>query len=344
MLLAREHLTVLLNALYERERTVTVEHPCAEVGELLRVELGDPAESTVQLTSDRGEYEAAREEVQRRYGDVPVHDLPGEEHYVRALVAGGLLDVENRDAIRTFLTRHGYPDLDAGHVPVAAGFDTNLLPWRITDVLGVDPDAWHRRDERPPTNGFVLASGVYDELDMDFRHHGERSLVDAFGPAFERLSNQPTGAKRQGQLGRHEYRRLRDHRYAETIDCEPGDETIVEAYRSYDEARRKRVLLFSNDYGFVDRATEAGVHAQHVAFPRDLPRETDAGWVALGNTLYVLAVCFGALQLPGVTLYGAWNGKQGDHWQAEQLALEPQSPPVEERLERGKAVVEAYDG
>jgi len=40
--------------------------------------------------------------------------------------AGGLVDIENREDVETFFRRQGYPDLDAGHQPVALGIDTNL--------------------------------------------------------------------------------------------------------------------------------------------------------------------------------------------------------------------------
>jgi hypothetical protein len=71
-----------------------------------------------------------------------------------------LLSVANEDSLRGFLDSNGYRDLNAGHRPVVAGFDTNLLPWRIATVLGLTPG----RDSA--VNGFALATGVLDELEL----------------------------------------------------------------------------------------------------------------------------------------------------------------------------------
>lgn len=69
-------------------------------------------------------------------GERIFNDFPDTETYVRALVAAGLVDIENVEEVKTFFHRHDYPDLDAGHEPIALGIDTNLMAWRMPDVLG----------------------------------------------------------------------------------------------------------------------------------------------------------------------------------------------------------------
>ena len=345
MILSRPQLTTLLNALYETgTERVAVEHPCEAVGELLEFELGPPFESPVRFTQRLPEYASTRENIERTYGRTAHDDLPDENAYVRCLVAGGVLNVANRDAIDEFIDRHGHPDLEAGHAPAVVGIDANIMPFRIAEVLDIDPRTGTRDDrDRRPTNGYALATGVKAELDWHYKQHHVESLVDAFGEAFERLDDEPAGDSREGFLGLYEHRRLLAERNVDIVKCEEGDEAIVEAYREFHETSRKDVLLFSNDFGFVQRAKGADVPAQHVDFRRQLPRKTTASWDGLSDTLYYLAVRFGVIVLPGVTLYGVWNGKDGRHWQQHQLAVECRSPKIEPLLQRDRQIVEAFE-
>jgi len=139
MQLARHHITHLLNALYtEGITSVSVRHPCEEIGELLEIDLSDPVATTVRFTQGALTYQDSREELHTTYDEQAYDDLPDKDTYIRALVAGGLVDIENREDVETFFRRQGYPDLDAGHQPVALGIDTNLLAWRMPDVLRLD--------------------------------------------------------------------------------------------------------------------------------------------------------------------------------------------------------------
>jgi hypothetical protein len=343
VILTRHQLTLVLNALYESgTRTIPVSHPCDEVGELLRIELGGPWDSTVRFTQGASSYQDTREAILRTYGERPHSDLPDENHYVAATIAGGLTDVANQDEIEEFVQRHGYPDLEAGHRPVFVGIDTNLFPWRMQDALGVDPTKGDRDEAgRAPTNGFALATGVKEELDWHFKHYDTDSLTRALGEEFDRLSNQPAGDNRQGFLGLYEYRRLMADRRVDVVETGMGDDAIVEGYATYADEERNDLLLFSNDYGFVDDARDAGLLAQHVDVPVDLPRRVSTSWWSIENTLYYLAVIFGVLRLPKVTLYGVWNGKTGRHWQNEQIDVVSRSPKVEPQLKRDMTIARA---
>lgn len=345
MQLERPHLTVLLNALYDLDvTTLSVSHPCEAIGELLRIDLDDPQSSTVRFTQGALSYGDTLEEIHQEFGDSVREDLPDQSHYVRAMVAGGLVDIENREAVTTFLHRYGYPDLEEGHKPVIAGIDTNLLPWRMPDVLGIDPVTGERDDDgRPPLNGYALATGIKAELDMHYKHYETKSLQQAFGNEFDRLTDQPAGPNRQGFLGLYEYRRLLADRMGDVVDCGRGDDEIIAGYRDHDQTSRKRVLLFSNDHGFVENAQQADLRAQHVSFPVDLPNSVTATWREIEDTLYVLSIIFGVLTLPKATLYGVWNGKSGKHWQNEILDVDARSPKLPGPLERDKRIIRIYE-
>lgn len=118
-----------------------------------------------------------------------------------------------------------------------------------------------------------------------------------------------------------------------------GDDEIVQGYDAYQEENRKDVLLFSNDRDFVERARSHRVLAQRVEFPEDVPRSVEASWDTIQDTLYVLAVLFGVIRLPKVTLYGVWKGKKGAAWQDEHLRVECRSPKIEPLIERDLQIV-----
>jgi len=334
MEIERSRLTILLNALYDGgEDEFSVRHPAEEVGELLRVQLGEPGKSTVKFTADYGDYANARHAVEREYGSGVSDELPAPRSYCNGLMAGGLIDPANADEIEEFLARYGSPDLTAGHKPVVAGFDTNLLPWRIADVLELQPGP------EAMVNGFALATGVRDELDWDQKRSDTGRIESAFGSDFSALWNQPAGSRREGRLGQNYYRNLRDHRYADEVTTDRGDEAIVEGYDTYQNDNRKDVLLFSNDRDFVERARSHRVLAQRVEVPQSLPETTAAAWGEIQDALYTLAVLFGVLELPKVTLYGVWQGKGGQAWEKEALRVDCRSPKIAAPIERDLSIV-----
>lgn len=345
MILSRDHLMVLLNALYETgTRRIPLSHPCDDIGELLRFELGDPFQSPVRFTQSLGEYSDARETIQLQYPSEAYDDLPDESAFVRCLVASGVLDVQNRDEIEKYVRRHGYRDLEAGHAPLVIGIDANIMPWRIANVLDLDHQQGKPDEQsRSPTNGYALATGVKDELDWHFKQHQTPSLVAAFGEEFKRLDNQPAGDNREGFLGLYEYRRLTADRNIDILESGTGDEAIVEGYRRFEADSRKEVLLLSNDFGFIELAEDTGLLAQHIDFPRSLPNRSTGTWDDFGSLLYYFAIRFGVIRLPGVTVYGVWNGKDGRHWQKEELIIDARSPKIEPLLERDRAIAQAFD-
>ncbi len=344
MEISRRNLAIVLNALSDVDETsVPVKHPCDEIGELFRIELGTHRESQVRFTKGAISYRECRDTIRQRYGDEPYQDLPGHNDYVKAATAGGIVEPENMDEIDTFLGRHTHPDLTAGHNPVMIAYDTNLFGFRIPEILDIDPVTGSSDERgRPPTNGYALSGGVKEELDWYYNRFSTQSLEDAFGQEFARLKNQPAGANRMGFLGLYEFRSRMANRTVDIVPSETGDADIVEAYERYDKGNRKRVLLFSNDYEFVDNARAQDIWAQHVTFPVDLPRHVIASWRDIANTLYIMAILFGVLVLPKVTLYGVWEGKTGLEWQRERLEIDIRSPTVEPRIERDLALVEAF--
>lgn len=348
MEIARPHLLVLLNALYDLdERTISVRHPAETIGELVRIDLGEPEASTVHVTTGAVTYESLLDDIRRDHGKAISNELPNEVAYVKAMVASGLVDVRNREEIDTFLRRYGYQDLHEGHPPRYAAIDTNLLPWRMHDVLGIDPDLHGEEGDPKPVNGYTLAEGVDQELKNSHRY-GQSAmpaseLADVFGTEFEHLDGQPNQDSREMRLGLREYHRLRETRPHDVVASDIGDASIIEGCQDYYADEPTGVILFSNDYGFVDRAREQKVPAIHVDFELDVPQTITATWDEIALLLYELAVLFGVIMLPKATLYGAWDEKDERNWQAEAIDIDCRSDRLAEIVSREQAVVKQYE-
>jgi len=56
---------------------------------------------------------------------------------------------------------------------------------------------------------------------------------------------------------------------------------------------------------------------------------------------YYLAILFGVIRLPKVTIYGVWNEKDGRRWQHEQVDLDCRSPKIAPQLERDLTILDA---
>jgi hypothetical protein len=336
---------VLLNALHDQGVTsIPIEHPCDTVGELVRIELEDNGQATVRFSQGSMTYEKNREQIPAKYGEPAYEDLPNPQTYTRTMVASGHVALQNIDEITAFVERHGYADLEAGYSPVVLGLDANILAWRLPETLGIDSDTGETDERgRSPTNGYALATGVKEELDWHYKQYNTQELTAAFGSEFERLDNQPAGANREGLLGLYEYRRLRTNRTVDIIECGLGDEAIIAGYRAFNEDSRKSVILLSNDRGFIERGVDAGIPAQVVEYPVDIPRKATGSWTQATELLYYLAVLFGVVTLPKVTVYGVWNGKDGRHWQHEQLDIDCRSPKVTPQLKRDLTILDATE-
>ena len=339
MRVQRSQFTILFNQLYDSgDNEISVRHPASDVGELFRISLGDPHASTVRFTKRVRDYTNVRQDLERKYPKQVASDLPSAQSLIRGAVASGAIPLANTDDLTEYVGRHGNPDLTAGHPPVVAGFDTNLLPWRIDRILGLrDPDGGVGY-----VNGFVLATGIRDELTWDYKCHNTRPFEEAFGPEFGEYWNQPLGDAREGRLGLLTYRDLRDIQTADEIESDRGDDGIIDAYDRYNQTNRKQILLFSNDRTFVERAHSHTLLCHWVEFPNDLPRTATVSWTDLEHLLYVMAILFGVLVLPKVTIYGVWPDKDGLDWQHERLKFECRSPVLEEDLKTALTIAEAY--
>ncbi|WP_318571255.1 hypothetical protein [Salinigranum marinum] len=243
---------------------------------------------------------------------------------MKALTASGVIEFANQSGIESTVDRICYPAVDAGESPVMVGIDANIFPWGFPEVLGIDHETGATDSKyRRPTNGYALSSGVVDELHWKFSYSSAQaaSLVEAFGGEFHRFEGQPGGSKREGRLGIQEYQNLIANRNVDFVDSDPGDDAIVDGYVRYDENHRKTPFLLSNDYGFIEKADDAGIAAQHLRFQSTLPRRVTTSWDVVADTLYYLSILFGVLVLPKTTLFGVWSEKADLNWQREEIDI-----------------------
>lgn len=347
MNLSRQNLTLLLNALYELgEKTITVKHPSSEIGELLRINLSDPAASTVSVTTDTDSYKQKLLTLKHHHGSKLHGEIPNESAYVKALARSGLVNIDNQDEVKQKLSRHGYRDLQAGHPPLYAGFDTNLFAWRMDDVLNLDPEANKDDVGRSPINGYILSTGVKEELSITKRYGKNNmsadSLADALGTEFKRLSDQPTEDNRETRLGVKEYQRLRESSSNDIVKTDTGDQAIVEGCAEYYEDEQTDVILFSNDEGFCELTENLNIISLEVKFPKNIRQQLTGTWDQIATLLYIFSVIFGIIILPKATLYGAWDEKASQHWRREEIDVEARSPKLHALLERDKPIVDTY--
>jgi hypothetical protein len=90
---------------------------------------------------------------------------------------------------------------------------------------------------------------------------------------------------------------------------------------------------------------QADLYAQHLAFQLSLPRRTTASWAEVADCLFNLAILFGVLKLPKVTLYGVWNGKEDTHWQTDQIDIDCRGSQsaIKPILARHRRIAECFD-
>ncbi|WP_254821932.1 hypothetical protein [Haloglomus halophilum] len=337
----------LLNALYsEGVTTLTVEHPSPQIDTLLRIDLGDDATATVRFPTPLDEYRETREQIQLEHGDAPYSDLPDPHEFVAALTGCGLVELANREAVDEYLEQVCYPAIEAGDAPLMIGIDANIFPWGFPEQLGIDHVTGAEDAKgRTPTNGYALSNGVVEELRWQYTQHHADALVAAFGDEFERLAEQPGGAKRAGRLGIRAYQSLIATRNVDLVHSEKGDSAIVDGYVRYDEAHYKEPLLLSNDRGFINQATEAGLAAQRLAFKSTLPHRTSVSWRTVAEALYSLAMQFGVVRLPKVTLYGVWTEKDDQHWRNDEvdITFRGSQSSVRRPIVRHRRIATEYD-
>lgn len=68
------------------------------------------------------------------------------------------------------------------------------------------------------------------EPDLELKRSDTRELEKAPGSAFDAVWNLPTGARRIGQPGETQGRKLRDPCYTDEIDTGRGDDAIIKGY------------------------------------------------------------------------------------------------------------------
>ena len=93
---------------------------------------------------------------------------------------------------------------------------------------------------------------------------------------------------------------------------------------------------------FIARQTTQSDLCHWVEFPNDLPRTVTVSWTDLEHLLYTIAILFGVLVLPKVTVYGVWPGKDGLDWQHKRLKFDCRSPVLEGGLKTTLTIAEAY--
>jgi len=325
MIIAKEDIMVLLNEFYLNGKyRISVSAPM--IGEMYRFELGRaPALHMLTLDEYYERYSSACLEAEREVaGEVPDHS-----EYRRVLQSSGVLKPENYTEVLRVLEEESDRNFMRGDRPLYIGFDTNAIISRFPVIM---PEV---------KCGFCLSSGIMKELHPEFIEEkigkNKANLLRKCGMG--ELFNQPVMRARKFRLGAVEYRKLMNREYAEEVEGDKGDLSIVESYSRFQRSKNADLILISEDAGFVEVASDYRIKAVHLVQAKEVPKRADVTWEELAELLYVTAVVYGRIRVRSVSMCGVWMGKSGDDWNSERVRLEFEDRELRERMERDMRIL-----
>lgn len=255
-------------------------------------------------------------------------ELPDYNRLRDAFRQAGVVEPTNLSEIRKLLRQAQESNPARGGDVYYFAFDNNTLRNRLYSLY-LKPQQRHA-----PRYNLLLSEFVRQELEpregkiqYEFLHTFNAAYPQVgIGAIFQ---NQNRLSDRLRLLGIAEWNRARESGDAEVVDAPDQtdpDGRIVEAYAQFAKQAGRKVVVFSADNEFIVRCSgRTNLVGQLVAYPPALERSYTASWESVGRLLYQLAVVYGRIDIEAggvqARLYGVWNGKSANHWQAEQIKL-----------------------
>ncbi|MDW7725984.1 MAG: hypothetical protein SCH70_02545 [Candidatus Methanoperedens sp.] len=317
MLISREGLVVLLNAMYYGgARTIEVSYPPVDM--VFSINLMDKKLNTI----GRSEYDKKvtffKKTVCNGVDPFYLSEVPKSSCIMDCLFISGVLEPRYIPDIEKDLSRQADRDMMKGERPLFIGFDTNALRRRVNTHI--------RRivNERGLKARFCLSTLVFDEL---FRQYDKKLPYEWEPPEqlcfMENFSNQLQRDARMARLGAVEYRKLKELKYTyEVKGDETKDNPDLKIVRSYDTLKAENdILLISGDKNFRDLANAKNMRVIDVKEPHNVPVELPISWEGACDLIYIAAVVFGMVDVNGAKVEGVWRGKDESNWNYEQVNL-----------------------
>ncbi|MCS6919601.1 MAG: hypothetical protein NZM28_07510, partial [Fimbriimonadales bacterium] len=275
-------------------------------------------------------------------------ELPDYNRLRDAFRQAGVAEPTNLHEIRQLLRQARESNPARGGDVYYFAFDNNALRNRLYSLY-LKPQ--QRRD---PSYNLLLCEFVRQELEpRDGKIMYE--FLQAFNAACSQLGinsifqNQNRLSDRLRLLGIAEWNRARESGDAEVVDApdqKDPDGRIIESYARFAAQAGRKVVVFSSDNEFIVRCSgRTNLIGQLVEYSASLEREYAVRWECVGRLLYQLAVLYGRIDLESdglqVRIYGVWNGKGANHWDAEQVKLTftPSQTAQEQAIERNLSIL-----
>ena len=328
MIIAKDEIITLLNEFYLNGiYRLKVSSPLFR--EIYSFELRkEPVVSAMTLDQYSEKYDSLRLKCVPEVAE----EIPGPtEEYRWIFQSSGVLKPENYAEIVKELEDEADRDFMRGDKPLYVGFDTNALISRFPVIM---PEV---------KCGFCLHCGTLKELHPRYIEEKIRgtkaNVLKKYG--FTEVLNQPPLKVRKFKVGAVEYRKLKRREYAEEIEGEPGDLSMIKDYQNFQRSRNADVLLISEDSNFVEVANDHRIKAIHVRQAKDIPNKLNPTWGELVELLYITAIAYGVIQVKSALIFGVWRGKTKDDWNSEHLKVEFKDGKLAAEMERNLRILKS---
>lgn len=275
-------------------------------------------------------------------------ELPDYNRLRDAFRQAGVVQPSNLDEIHTRLRQARESNPARGGDIYYFAFDNNALRNRLYSLY-LKPKQRH-----DPRYNLLLAEFVRKELEP-CKGKIQNDFLQTFNTAYQRLGveaifqNQNRLIDRLRMLGIAEWNRVLESGDAEKVDApdqKDADGRIIEAYARFAAHAGRKVVVFSSDNEFIVRCSgRTNLTGLLVEYPSALDTSYAVEWESVGRLLYQTAVIYGRIDVETdgvrVLVYGVWNGKSSNHWDAEQVKLTftPSQTPQEQTIARNLEIL-----
>lgn len=315
MLISREKLVVLLNAMYySGARTVEISYPPVDM--VFSINLRDKKLNTIGKSEYNEKLKFFKQTFCNGVNPSYLSEVPESSVIIDCLFISGVLEPRDFPGIRKELSKQADRDLMRGDRPLFIGFDTNALRRRVnTHIQRIVK-------EQGLKARFCLSNLVLEEL---FRQYDKKLPFEMELPEqlcfMENFSNQLSRKARMARFGAVEYRKLKEFQYTfEVIGDDESDNSDLKIVRSYDTLKAENdIIIISGDRNFSDLANGKGMRVIDVKSPHNVPAEMPISWEGACDLIYTAAIIFGMVEVNGVQVQGVWRGKDENNWNYEQV-------------------------
>ncbi|MBU4076104.1 MAG: hypothetical protein KKI06_05280 [Euryarchaeota archaeon] len=317
MLLSRERLLVLLNALYYCG-TENIELSYPPVDMIFYIDLKKKEARAISSKEYGKKLSEFKEKLGKDVDPVCISELPNSNALKDCLYISGVLKPKNISEIETELIQLAKKDPMKGDRLLLIGFDTNALRRRVNIYIQ------KILIENRLKARFCHSSLIFDEL---FRQYDKKLPYEWYPPEalsfMKNFSNQSIRDARLARLGAVEYKKLKDVHSQEVKGDDSKDNPDLKIVKSYESLKTENdLLLISGDKNFHDIAQAKGMKIIEVKEPHEVPSSIPISWEGACDLIFVAAVCFGMINVNGVKVYGVWGGKDVNNWNKEELKIE----------------------